>query len=115
MTVERDALAKLATEHWRLLKLAERILSEAPPDRLASAVAQVRFSATRLPAICAEGGLRLIHYDFEPYEPNLPVTVANAEEAATFARAVIDRTIEPTITANGEIVAMGKVLLKERA
>jgi hypothetical protein len=53
--------------------------------------------------------------DRDTYEPNLPVTVANAEEAASFDDAVIDRTLEPTIIADGQMIAMGKVLLKKRA
>jgi hypothetical protein len=59
--------------------------------------------------------LRLISYDREPYEPNLPVTVANADEASSFEDMVVERTMEPTIVADGQVVAMGKVLLKERA
>jgi hypothetical protein len=79
---------------------------------MASIGAQIRYCASRLQTICAECGLRLITYDREPYEANLPVT--NAEEAAEFEEAVIDRTLEPTIVADGQVVAMGKVLLRRR-
>jgi len=115
MTPERDALIKLATEYWRLLKVAERALTDVQADRTAGVSAQIRYSAARLHSICAEGGLRLISYDREPYEPNLPVTVANADEASSFEGMTVERTMEPTIIADGQVVAMGKVLLKERA
>lgn len=111
-TVERNVLVELTVEYWKLFKLAERTLSDAQIDNLASFSAQLRYSISRLHTICDKGGMRLISYDRDVYEPNLPVTVANAEEAAAFDDAVIDRTIEPTIICDGQVVAMGKVLLK---
>jgi hypothetical protein len=114
MTIELDALVKLATEYWRLLKLAERAANDMQSPKMASVVAQIRYSTSRLQAICQEGGLRLLAYNREPYEPNLPVTVSNAEEAAEFGDAIVVRTLEPTIIADGQVVAMGKVLLKRR-
>jgi hypothetical protein len=105
---------KLTTEYWRLLKVAERALADSHTDRAASVSAQLRYSAGRLLAICAEGGLRLIAYDREPYQPNLPVTVANPDDASSVEDMVVERTVEPTIIADGQLVAMGKVLLKKR-
>jgi len=114
MTTERNALAELATEYWKLFKIAERALANAPIDNVGMVSAQLRYSMSRVHSIGAKGGLRLISYDRDPYEPNLPVLVANAEEAASFDSTVIERTLEPTIILDGQVVAMGKVLLKER-
>jgi hypothetical protein len=113
-TPDRKALIKLATEYWRLLKLAERIVAEMQSDRMASMSAQLRYSMSRLSTICAESGLKLIGYDREPYAPNLPVTVANADETEFSGDLIVERTVEPTIIADGQIVAMGKVFLKEK-
>jgi hypothetical protein len=115
VTPEYNTLVKLTTEYWHLLKTAERVLADKLPERSTGISAQVRYSAARLHAICAECGLRLVSYDSEPYQPNLPVTISNADEAASFEDMVIDRTIEPTIIADGQVVAMGKVLLRKRA
>jgi hypothetical protein len=115
MTAERDALVKLATEYWRLLKLTERALVDMQAQQTASLAAQLRYSLNRLQTICSEGGLRLITYDREVYEPNLPVTIANDDEASYYKNAVVDRTVEPTIICDGQVAAMGKVFLKERA
>jgi len=114
-TEDRSAFVERAVEYWKLFKLTERALVDAQIDNVMSISAQLRYSVSRLHAICAKGGLKLISYDRDTYEPNLPVTVANAEEAASFDDAVIDRTLEPTIIADGQMVAMGKVLLKKRA
>ena len=114
MTTEQNVLAELATEYWKLFKVAERVLADAPIDNIGMVSAQVRYSMSRLQSICAKSGLRLISYDRDPYEPNLPVVVANAEEAVSFDSAVIERTLEPTIIFDGKVVAMGKVLVKKR-
>ena len=67
----------------------------------------------RLDAILGARGLRLIAYVDEPYSPNLPVTVANADEFQGNEGLVIAETLEPTLLADGRVVAMGKVILKQ--
>ena len=111
---DKQALIKLTTEYWRLLKLAERTVAELQNDKMASVAAQLRYSLSRLATICAEAGLKLISYDREPYTPNLPVTVANSDEADSADQLIVERTIEPTIIADGQVIAMGKVFLKKR-
>jgi hypothetical protein len=112
---DRDALIKLTTEYWRLLKLTERTIADMQTEKTASVAAQLRYSMSRLSAICADGGLKLISYDREPYVPNLPVTVANSDETETTDELIVERTVEPTIIADGQVVAMGKVFVKKRA
>jgi hypothetical protein len=111
---DREALIKLTTEYWRLLKLAERTITDMQNERTASIAAQLRYSMSRLTAICAEGGLKLIDYDRQPYVPNLPVTIANSDETESADELIVERTVEPTIIANGQVVAMGKVFVKKR-
>lgn len=112
---EKEALIKLTTEYWRLLKLTERTVIDIQNERTASVAAQLRYSMSRLTMICAESGLKLIAYDREPYVPNLPVTVANSDETESSDELIVDRTVEPTIIADGQVVAMGKVFVKKRA
>jgi hypothetical protein len=112
---EKEALIKLTTEYWRLLKLTERTVTEIQSERTASIAAQLRYSMSRLTTICAEGGLKLIAYDREPYVANLPVTVANSEGTESSDELIVERTAEPTIIADGQVVAMGKVFVKKRA
>jgi len=45
---------------------------------------------------------------------NLPVTVANSDETESSSDLIVERTVEPTIIAEGQVVAMGKVFLKKR-
>jgi hypothetical protein len=112
---DREALIKIATEYWRLLKLTERTVAAIQNEKTASVATQLRYSMSRLRTICAEGGLKLISYDREPYAPNLPVTVANSDETDSSDELIVERTVEPTIIADGQVVAMGKVFLKKRA
>jgi hypothetical protein len=110
----QDALIQLATEYWRLLRLADKTILNAPADKASSFAAQLRYSESKLRSVCASAGLRLIAYEREKYEPNLPVTVLNAEDGASLEDAVIERTVEPTIIVGGSVVAMGKVLLRSK-
>jgi hypothetical protein len=111
---DREALIKLTTEYWRLVKLAERTFADMQSEKTASVSAQLRYSMSRLITICTESGLKLVSYDREPYVPNLPVTIVNSDEASSFDDPVVDRTVEPTIIADGHVVSMGKVFLKKR-
>jgi hypothetical protein len=110
----REAFIKLATEYWRLLKLTERTVADTQNEKSASVAAQLRYSMSRLSTICAEVGLKLVSYDREPYLPNLPVTVANSDETEPSECLIVERTVEPTIIGDGQVVAMGKVFLKKR-
>jgi len=67
---QRQALVSLATEYWRILRLAEKAISSVSPDIAPSLAAQLRYSESRLRTICADVGMRLITYDREAYQPN---------------------------------------------
>jgi hypothetical protein len=112
---DRHNLALLASEFWRLLKFAERSLDEAPATKQAARAAQLRYASRKLRTILADSGMRAVSYDGDKFEPSLPVTVVNAEDAAHFANPFIERTLEPTITASGEILVIGKVALFDRS
>ncbi len=112
-TEDVASLAELTVECWRLLRLVERLVRDQQPDRQARGLAQVRYVRGRPDAILGARSLRLIAYADEPYSPNLPVTVANADELDGNEGLVIAETLEPTLLANGRVVAMGKVILKK--
>ena len=107
-----EALAKLAAEHWRVLRLYERAIALSPPDQHLKNAAQLRYAHSRLSAILGECGFRLVDYDGEPYSPNLPVVAVNGDEFGSGENLEVDQTLEPTVLYNGEVRAMGKVLLR---
>ena len=100
-------------ECWRLLRLGERLVRDQAADRQPRTLAQLRYVRGRLDSILGARGLRLIAYVGEPYSPNLPVTIANADEFQGNEGLVIAETLEPTLLADGRVVAMGKVILKQ--
>jgi len=106
-----ESLVKLAIEHWRILRLYERAIALSPPDHHAKNAAQLRYAHSRLSAILGECGLRLVDYDGEPYSPNLPVVAVNGDEFGPGGKPAIGQTLEPTVLHNGEVRAMGKVIL----
>jgi hypothetical protein len=112
-TGDVGGLADLTVECWRLLRLGERLVRDQAADRQPRAFAQLRYVRARLDSILGARGLRLVAYVDEPYSPNLPVTVANADEFQGNEGLVIAETLEPTLLADGRVVAMGKVILKQ--
>jgi hypothetical protein len=112
-TGDLAGLAELTLECWRLLRLGERLVRDQAADHQPRALAQLRYLRGRLDSILGARNLRLIAYVGEPYSPNLPVTVANADEFQGNEGLVIAETLEPTLLAYGRVVAMGKVILKQ--
>ena len=113
-TTERECLVKLATEYWRLLRLLERTVSDGPPEKMAKGDAQLRYASQRLAGTPSRSGVRLVTYENQPFEPNMPVTVRNADEAHGFEHPIVDRTLEPTIVCDSQVLAMGQVSIKNR-
>jgi hypothetical protein len=107
------SLAELTVECWRLLRLVERLIQDQPADRQARGRAQARYVRGRLDAILGARGIRLIAYDGQPYGPGLPVTIANADQLHCSEGLLVEETLEPTLVADGRIVAMGRVVLKK--
>ena len=107
------ALALLAVEYWRLKRLCEHVLAEQPPEKQAKGAAQLRYGMSQVKTLLDENGLRLYAYDGTEYEPNLPVTVINQEDVVGMKSLLVESTIEPTIISNGEVLTMGKVILRK--
>ena len=108
-----EALARLAVEHWKVLRQFERTLNLIPPDRRSRYVSQIKYSATQLPPILESGGLNLVIFDGKPYLPELPAMVVNEEEAAQMSNPIVAETVEPAIVQDGRVLSLGKVAVLE--
>jgi hypothetical protein len=108
----RQSLAEIAIEYWKLLKSQERAVAAAPADAQQRLSAQGRYAAGRLSAILEREGLRIVEFDGQTFEVNLPAMALNADEMPDADGAIVERTIEPAIVSkDGGVVIMGKVYL----
>lgn len=105
-------LAHLVVEYWKLLRAFERAIDRLPHEHVAKTAAQLRFSAGRLESLLKEGGLNLVTFDGQKFEPNIPATALNAEDFTDGELLVIDRTVEPAVVENMTVLLLGKVVLK---
>lgn len=105
--------AELAVEYWKLLRAFERTIERLPPEHVARTAAQLRFSAGRLDALLKEGGLRLVTFEGQAYEPNLPVTALNADDFSDGDRLAIETTVEPAVVRDMSVLLLGKVVLNK--
>lgn len=105
--------AEFSVEYWKLLRAFERTIERLPPEHVARTAAQLRFSAGRLDALVKEGGLRLVTFDGQAYEPSLPATALNADDFGDGDRLAIEATVEPAVIQDMAVLLLGKVVLKQ--
>jgi hypothetical protein len=107
-----EAVSRLLTDYWKLLRSYERIAGELPDGKAEKVQAQIRYSAQRLDQFLAGAGIRLVCFDGEPFTPELPISAINAEDLEGCSETTVERTIEPTLLQVGAVLHTGKVLLK---
>lgn len=103
--------AKLAAEYWKLHRSFERMADLVPPDARARHLAQARYAASRLENLLQEAQMKVVSFDAQPFEVNLPAIAINAEDVTGLDRLVVERTIEPAIVRDMDVILTGKVLL----
>ena len=106
-------LANLAVEYWKLLRAFERTIDRLPCEHVAKTAAQLRFSARKLDSLLNEGGLNLVTFDGQRFEPNLPASALNAEDFAAGEQLIVETTVEPAVVENMTVLLLGKVVLKK--
>ena len=103
--------AKLAVEHWRLIRVLTRLVDRLPVESQPRVAAQARFASAQLDSAVGEQGLSLATFDGRLFEPSLPVTAVNAEDFPGLADLVVSETVEPTVLADGRVIQLGKVIV----
>lgn len=107
------AVARLASDYWRMLRQFERALAYVPEDRRNRFAAQVKYQAQRLEIFNADNGYRVVSHDGVTFQEGLPVSIVNEDEISGDGPFVIQDTIEPTVLQDGKVLLMGRVILKE--
>ena len=105
-------LAYLAVEYWKLLRAFERTIDRLPHEHVAKTAAQLKFSARKLDSLLGEGGLNLVTFDGQKYEPNLPATALNADDFTDGEQLTVETTVEPAVVEDMTVLLLGKVVLK---
>jgi hypothetical protein len=106
--------AHLSIEYWKLLRSFERALESVTSERRPGLVAQVRYSSNRLEALLNECGMRLIAFDGVPFEVNLPAAAVNGDEFGPDENLFVERTIEPAVIWQMQIIVMGRAFLSRQ-
>ena len=106
-------LVEFAVEHWKLLRAFERTIGRLPCEHVAKAAAQLRFSLGKLESLLNEGGLNLVTFDGQKFEPNMPATAINVDDFNDDELTIIEITVEPAVAQNMTVLHWGKVMLKK--
>ena len=103
----------LLSSTGRLLRAFERTIDRLPYEHVAKTTAQLRFSAGKLDSLLNEGGLKLVTFDGQRFEPNLPASALNAEDFVEGEQLIVETTVEPAVVENMTVLLLGKVVLKK--
>ena len=106
-------LARLAVEYWKLLRAFERTIGRLPHEHVAKTTAQLRYSVGKLDSLLEEGGLNLVTFEGQEFEPSIPATALNVSDFANSEILTIETTIEPAVVENMNVLLLGKVVLKK--
>lgn len=106
-------IAEIASEYWKLLRSLERAITLVPLEAQARLNSQRRYSEDRLDVLLAGQGMRLITFDGVAYEVNLPASAINAEDFKDTDIVVVERTLEPAVVSDMDVVLSGKVFLAD--
>lgn len=114
MRLREIDLVELASEYWKLVRAFERSIALTPDAHHNRLYAQARYSNGRLDTILGRAGVRIATFDGAEFEINLPVTAVNAEDVKSENTCIVERTLEPTILLDDQVVITGKVFLVEK-
>ena len=115
MTVPEAALARLAVEYWKLLRLVERAIETAPDSARERISSQARYLAGQLETLLDEQEMSLQAFDGMPFEVNLPASAINGDELGNAAAPMVERTLEPAVIRDMRVILSGKVVLATEA
>lgn len=110
---DKAQFAELASEYWKLLQAFERCAALAPDSSKPRLAAQARYSNEKLKALLGREGMCVVSFDGLKFEVNLPAIAVNAQDVASNQTQIVERTLEPAIVSDTEVIITGKVYLVE--
>ncbi|MGA7790696.1 MAG: hypothetical protein WCA56_21315 [Xanthobacteraceae bacterium] len=75
--------------------------------------AQARYAAGRLEALLSDAKMKIVSFDGMAFEVNLPAVAINGEDVSGLENVVVERTIEPAVIFDMNVIVMGKVFLTQ--
>jgi hypothetical protein len=106
-------LAGLAVEYWKLLRSFERTIDFTPHDTRLRLSAQARYAAGRLQDLLLDAKMKIVVFDGLAFEVNLPAIAVNGEDVSGLDDVIVERTIEPAVVSDMNVILMGKVFLTQ--
>jgi hypothetical protein len=106
-------LARLAVEYWKLLRSFERAIDVTPHDAKVRLSAQARYAAGRLEELLSDAKMKIVSFDGMTFEVNLPAVAINGEDVSGLHNVIVERTIEPAVIFDMNVILMGKVFLTQ--
>lgn len=105
--VAMEGACTISLECWRLRRIAESAKDTNERSGL-------RYAVRRITEILEGMGFRVVDFTGRTYDPGMVPEVVEVREDPTMpdGHAMIDETVAPTVTWQGQVVSPGQVILK---
>lgn len=105
----QSLVARLAVEHWRLIRALIRASGGLDERNAGRLQAQARYAERQLEITLEGANLTLAFFDGELFEAGLPVDAINIDDFQPEDTLIVDTTVEPTVVAEGRVILVGRV------
>lgn len=104
----------LVSVAWQLSRLAEQAFAHTPLNVRQRLEARLRFLESELRRAMISGGMEFADFTGQAYSEGVPLSIVNLEDFESTDSLYVSQMVEPTITSNGRVVALGKAAVARR-
>lgn len=113
LTSLQDALASMASESWRFVRLFERLLLKLDAGEQIRYKGQLRWYVTKIDESLAKANMRIVNVEGHPFDPGMAATPLNIEDFQPDDPLCVDQMLEPVIMNQDGLLKPGTVILRK--
>ena len=110
----KNSLISIASELFRFQRVFVKVINKLDIEEQNKYNSQYAWFSKKVLKALADAGLRVINIDGQRYDIGMAVTPLNLEDFAADEVLYVEKTIEPIIMENDNVVKTGTVLLERK-
>lgn len=110
-SVEMSCLAAMASQSWRLARLAVRAIEKLPPEDAARLASQLRYLDRQIDDEIQKAGMKVVNLEGQAFDAGIAATALNAEDFGPEDRLQVVQTLEPVVMGRSGLLRYGVVML----
>lgn len=110
-TSYEEAIIKIVTENWRLMKLFMKVISKLDASDANRYVNQIRYFQKTIVDNLSDVDLKIVNLEGQQYDPGIAATALNIDEFDSEDILIVDQMMEPLIMGPDGIKKQGVINL----